>query len=112
MLVLASRWGLEPVVVATAISRDERSPLPAKDDTTSSDRSTTATTAAATAEPLAEATTTTAAVGPPAAQSSDLAGEEEDDELTGRTLWDCAQVLWDLVADPHPDNEFAVRGKV
>lgn len=38
--------------------------------------------------------------------------EDPDDEVTGRTLWDCTQVLWDLVADPDPQNEFTVRGKV
>lgn len=42
-----------------------------------------------------------------------LAEEQDpDDELTGRTLWDCTQVLWDLVADPDPQNMFTVRGKV
>lgn len=103
VFTLNSRWGLESVVVAAAGSGDERSPLPA--DETSTDRSTTAKTAV-TATPFSATTVVTAI------QPSDLDCGEEDDEPTGRALWDCAQVLWDLVADPHPDNQFTVRGKV
>eukprot|EP00752_Nemacystus_decipiens_P002057 g1969.t1 len=46
-------------------------------------------------------------------RSSPASADEEDpdDEVTGRTLWDCTQVLWDLVADPDPHNAFTVRGK-
>lgn len=40
------------------------------------------------------------------------AEEDPDDEVTGRVLWDCTAVLWDLVADPNPGNMFTVRGKV
>lgn len=46
-------------------------------------------------------------------QRTTLPNEDEDeDEPTGRVIWDCAQILWDLVADPNPGNEYAVRGKV
>ncbi|CAM9100791.1 unnamed protein product, partial [Scytosiphon promiscuus] len=86
--VLSSRWGLEPVVVGAPVGGDERSPLHAGD------------------------TSSTAAAAAAAAQSSDSTDEQEDDdEPTGRALWDCAQVLWDLVADPRSGNDFSVRGK-
>lgn len=39
-------------------------------------------------------------------------GDPLDDELTGRYVWDCAKVLYDLVADPDPYNTFSIRGKV
>ena len=39
-------------------------------------------------------------------------GDDDEDEPTGRVLWDCAQILWDLLADPDPRNKYAVRGKV
>lgn len=42
----------------------------------------------------------------------DLTKDDDDDEPTGRTLWDCAKVLYDLVAIPDPANVFSVRGKV
>lgn len=35
----------------------------------------------------------------------------QDDELTGKYLWDCAKVLYDLVADPDPSNTLSVKGK-
>ena len=38
--------------------------------------------------------------------------DDPDDEVTGRILWDCTQVLWDLVADPDPQNVLTVQGKV
>lgn len=44
-------------------------------------------------------------------ESSDT-DDDEEREVTGKVLWDCAQVLWDLLANPHPQNAFSVRGKV
>lgn len=40
-------------------------------------------------------------------------GEEDYkyEEPTGRVVWDCARVLYDLLADPAQDNTFSVRGK-
>lgn len=38
--------------------------------------------------------------------------DDEEREVTGKMLWDCAQVLWDLLANPHPQNNFSVRGQV
>lgn len=92
--VLSSRWGIEPVVVDTACIDDGYLPPPAE-------------------------TSSTTAAGEEAAKRQGCGdraigedGDEEDIELTGRMLWDCTQVLWDLVADPRMDNMFTVRGKV
>lgn len=49
---------------------------------------------------------------PPSPASAAEGEEDPDEEVTGRALWDCTQVLWDLVADPNPQNVFTVRGKV
>jgi len=48
----------------------------------------------------------------PTASRAHGGDEKEEEEPTGRVVWDCAQILWDLVADPNPGNEYAVRGKV
>lgn len=92
-VVLLSRWGIEPVAVGTACTDDDSLPLPFETSTT------TAPAEAATLQDCGDR-----AIGEN--------GNEEDIELTGRTLWDCTQVLWDLVADPRMDNVFTVRDKV
>ncbi|CAN0011569.1 unnamed protein product [Ectocarpus sp. 8 AP-2014] len=92
-VVLSSRWGIEPVAVDTACTDDGPLPLPFETSTT------TAAGEAATQQDCCD----DRAIGED--------GDEEDMELTGRTLWDCTQVLWDLVADPRKDNTFTVRDK-
>lgn len=118
-VVLSSRWGLDPVVVATNDEVLFASKKAREDASTSAQVA-----SAATASHEAEATAL-AAAGTAAAESStvswfsrlggpdgDGGGKDDDDELTGRTLWDCTKVLYDLVSDPRQDNTFAVRGKV
>ncbi|CAM9163791.1 unnamed protein product [Ectocarpus sp. 12 AP-2014] len=93
-VVLSSRWGIEPVAVGTACTDDGPLPLPFETSTT---------TAAGEAATRQDYCCDDSAIGED--------GDEEDMELTGRTLWDCTQVLWDLVADPRKDNMFTVRDK-
>lgn len=94
-VVLSSRWGIEPVAVGTACTDDGPLPLPFETSTT---------TAAGEAATQQDYCCDDRAIGED--------GDEEDMELTGRTLWDCTQVLWDLVADSRKDNMFTVRDKV
>ncbi|CBN79081.1 hypothetical protein Esi_0176_0027 [Ectocarpus siliculosus] len=93
-VVLSSRWGIEPVTVGTACTDDGPLPLPFETSTT---------TAAGEAATQQDYCCDDRAIGED--------GDEEDMELTGRTLWDCTQVLWDLVADPREGNTFTVRDK-
>lgn len=118
-VVLESRWGLQPVIVVSGSSGDEGgSPLPLEETGSKSKPDTKPT------SPI-KAPATTAAGSSPFSISCECgddgreggADDDEDeddidDEPTGRTLWDCAQVLWDLVADPNPANMFSVKGKV
>ncbi|CAM9853465.1 unnamed protein product [Ectocarpus sp. 4 AP-2014] len=93
-VVLSSRWGIEPVAVGTACTDDGPLPLPFETSTA---------TAAGEAATRQDCCCDDRAI--------DEDGDEEDIELTGRTLWDCTQVLWDLVADPREDNIFTIRDK-
>lgn len=118
-VVLASRWGLDPVIVVPSSSSDGGESLcPSAETRNTSVKRCPKPTPPAPAPEAAEA-----AGGSPFSIISrddgrDGAGNDDDDEdyiddePTGRVLWDCAQVLWDLVADPNPANVFSVKGKV
>lgn len=132
-VVMASRWGLDPVIVVPSSSSNGAESLCPSEETRNTTKPCTKPTppitapapappAAAVAAETAEAA---AAGGSPFSIMSrgckdsgrDGAGNDDGedcihDEPTGRVLWDCAQVLWDLVADPNPANVFSVKGKV
>lgn len=48
----------------------------------------------------------------PDSVSGSATSDAQDDELTGKYLWDCSKVLYDLVADPDPSNTLSIKGKV
>ena len=98
---------------AAAAAAAETAPITAAGTATSTTTLTSTKTTAATSAPR-----TTAPPSPPLLSPRSSHGEEEaqdgdyEEEPTGKTLWDCAKVLYDLVANPDPNNAFSVRGKV
>lgn len=129
-VVLVSRWGLEPVVVIPGSSSDDGKWLVPLEETNDTNKQCTKPAAPMRAPAPVVAAAAVPAPASPAACGSrsiscacgddgrNVAGKDEDeddiddDEPTGSTLWDCAQVLWDLVADPNPANTYSVKGKV
>ena len=99
---------------AAAAAAVETAPTTATGTTTTT---TTTTTTATLAPQMAAPSSPPLLSSRPSCSDDDDSHEEEEDgddeeEPTGKTLWDCAKVLYDLVANPDPNNVFSVRGKV
>lgn len=129
--VLTSRWGFAPVVVATASDVEDSSPSGSREDSiissiihaSSGDCASdeTGMSAATGTPPNSLMTVHVAASAPPAGTplpqsllplDENSGDSKEDEEPTGGMLWDCAKVLYDLLADPSATNEFSIKGKV